>query len=108
MNNQPIPSLFLPSRLSLSSAEDSEPTYSAINSLSNNGSDDVLDEPSDDAAATINDDEGNLICEINLNADNYRLCKAKATHDAVLGEIDTFLANKTLTATEAPHFDTKS
>ena len=36
------------------------------------------------------------------------MCKAKAAHDAVVGEIDAFLAKKQLTATEAPHLDTKS
>ena len=99
--------LCLTSTLFLSSAEEFEPTYSSINSLSTNESDDVLDEPSDDAATIINVDEDNLICEINPNADKYRLCKAKAAHDAVLGKIDTSLANKSLTATEAPHLDTK-
>ena len=77
-------------------------------SLSTNEGDDVLDEASDDADAIINDDTDNLICEINPNADNYRLCKAKAAHDAVLGKTDASLAKKTLTAKEAPHLDTKS
>ena len=49
-----------------------------------------------------------MICGINLNAHNYRLCKAEAAHDAVFGRIDSSLAKKTLTATEAPHLDTKS
>ena len=75
----------LPSTLSLSSVEDFEPPYSSINSLSTNECDDVLDEPSDDAAAIINDGEDNLLCEIKLNTNNYRLCKAKAAHDAVMG-----------------------
>ena len=91
----------------MNSVEVSEPTYSSINSLSTNEGDDVLDEPSDDADVTINDDEDNLICEVNLNADNYRLCKAKAAHDAVLGKIDASLAKKTLTATETPRSNTK-
>ena len=83
--------LCLPSTLSLSLAEDSEPTYSLINSLSANESDEVLDERSDGSAAIINDDEGNLICEISTHADHYRLCEAKAAHDAVLGKIDASL-----------------
>ena len=100
--------LCLPSTLILSSVEDSEPTYSSVSSLSTDEIDDVLDEHFNDNGEIINDDEDNLICEINLNADNYRLCKAKAAHDAVLGKIDASLAKKTLTATRAPHLDTKS
>ena len=92
----------------MSSIEDCEPTYNSINSLITNEGDDVLDEPSDNAAAIINDDEDNLIFEINLNADNYPLCKAKAANDSVLGKTDASLAKKTLTATEAPQLDTKS
>ena len=46
--------------------------------------------------------------EINVHAGHYRLCKAKAAHDAVFGKIDASLAKKPLTATEAPHLDTKS
>ena len=48
--------LCLPSTLSLSSVEDSEPTYISINSLSTNEDDDVRAEPSDDTASIINDD----------------------------------------------------
>ena len=93
--------LCLPSMQSLSSVEGSEPTYSSISSLNTNEDDDALDELPDD-------DEDNIICEINSSADNYRLCQAKAAHDAVLGKIDSSLAKKTLTATEAPHLDTKA
>ena len=44
------------------------------------------------------------ICEIKTH---YRLCESKSAHDAVLGENDASLAKKPLTATEAPHLDTK-
>ena len=98
----------LPSTLSLSSAEDFEPIYSPIKSLNSNKGEDLLDEPSDDADAIINDNEDNLKCEKNLNAENYRLCKAIEAHDALLGKINASLAKKTLTTTEAPHLDTKS
>ena len=98
-----------PSRQSLSSEEDSEPTYSSINSLSTNEGDDVLVELHDDGDDSItDDDEDNLICKINTHADHYRLCKAKAALDAVLGKIDASSAEKPLTASEAPHLDTKS
>ena len=101
--------LCLPSTQSLSSVEDSESTYSSINSLNTNEDDNAFDETYDneDDAAT-DDDEDNLICEINTHANHYRLCKAKAAHDAVLGKIDASLAKKPLTANEAPHLDTKS
>ena len=36
------------------------------------------------------------------------MCKAEATHDVVLGKNDASLEKKLLTATEAPHLDTKS
>ena len=63
--------LCLPSTVSLSSVEDSEAAFSSINSLSTNEGNVVMEEPSDEAAAIINEDVDNLICEINLNADNY-------------------------------------
>ena len=94
---------------SLSSAENSEPTYSSIISLNTHEDDNAFDETDDneDDAAT-DDDEDNLICEINTHADHYRLCKAKTAHDAVLGKIDASLAKKPLTVNEAPHLNTKS
>ena len=100
--------LCLPSTQSLSSVEDSEPTYSSINLLNTNENDNAFDETYDneDDAAT-DDDENNLICEKNSHAVHYRLCKATAAHDAVLGKIDASLAKKPLTANEAPHLDTK-
>ena len=100
--------LCLPSTQFLGSVEDSEPTYSSIKSLNTNEDKDVLEEIPDDADANADDDEDNLTYEINLNANKYRLCKAKAAHDAVLGRIDASLAKKPLAATEAPHLDAKS
>ena len=101
--------LCLPSTQSLSSAEALDPTYSSIDSLNINEDDDALAEShDDDDNPIIDDDEDNLICEINTHADRYRLCKAKAAHDAVLEKIDASLAKKPLTATETPHLDTKS
>ena len=76
--------LCLPSTQSSSSVEESEPTYSSINSLNTNEDDNAFDETQDGADdATTDDQEDNLIYEINTNADHYRLCKAKAAHDAV-------------------------
>ena len=99
--------LCLPSTQSLSSVEDSEATYSSINSLNTNEDVVALDELHKDADTVTNDDEDNLKWEKNSHADHYRLCKTRAAHDAVLGKIDASLAKKTLTATEAPHLDTK-
>ena len=91
----------------MSSVENSEPTYSSINSLNTNEDDHTLDETLDDEDdATSDDDEDNLICEINTHADHYRLCRDKAAHDAALGNFDASLAKKPLTANEAPHLDT--
>ena len=92
----------------MSSVEDSEPTYSSINSVDTNDDDDELDDFPDDVDAITDDDGDNLIFKINPNADNHRLCKSKAAHDSVLGKSDASLAKKPLTATEAPHLDTKS
>ena len=94
---------------SLSSVDGSEPTYSSIYSLKTNEDDDALGELHDDDNNSItDDDEDNPICEINTHANDYRLCKAKEAHEAVLGKIDASIAKRPLTATEAPHLDTKS
>ena len=87
---------------------DAESIYSSINSLNTSEGGDVLDEISDDADAITDNDEDKLICEIHMNADNYRLCKSKAAHNVVLGRMDVFLAKQALTAVEAPHLDKKA
>ena len=101
--------LCLPSTQPLSPVEEPEPPYSSINSLNTNEDDNAFDETQDDEEdATIDDDEDNLICEKNTHAYHYRLCKAKAAHDVVLGKIEASLAKKPLIAIEAPHLDNKS
>ena len=97
----------MPTLKSLSSVEDSEPTYSSIKFLNTDEDDDAPDEFPDDVDAITDDDEDNLICKINTHADHYRLCKAKAAHAAVLGKTDACLAKKPITATETTHLDTK-
>ena len=97
-----------PSTLSSSSVEDSEPMYTLIISLTTNERNDAFDEQHDDVDAITDDHEDTLICERNLNANNHRLWKVKAAHDALLGTIDASLLKKTLTSREAPHLDTKS
>ena len=98
--------LCVPSTQSLSSVKNFDATYSSINSLKIKQDDNALDELPDDADAITDDDEENLKCERNLNADNCRLCKAKAAHSAVLEKNDASPVRKTLPVTEAPHFDT--
>ena len=101
--------LCLPSTQSSSSAEDSDPTYSSIESLNTTEDEDALADPhADDDNPIIDDVEDNFNCEVKQHANRYRLCKAKAAHDAVRGNIDATLAKKPLTATEAPHLDTKA
>ena len=68
-NNQ-FRRLRLPSTKSLSSVEDFEPTYRSINSVNTIDDDDALDELPAEADEITDDDEGNLICELNLNSDN--------------------------------------
>ena len=62
----------------------------------------------DDDEPTADEDEDNLICEINLYSENYRLCKTTTAHDTVLGKNDASLPKKTLTAAEAPLLNTKA
>ena len=81
--------LCLLSTQSSSSVREFEPTNSSNNSLNTNEDDIAFDETQDgEDDATTDDDEDNLLCEINIHAHHYRLCKVKATHDAVLGKID--------------------
>ena len=54
-----------------SSKEFSEPSYSSIIFLKTNEDNDALDELPEDADAITDDDEDNLMCETNLNAENY-------------------------------------
>ena len=102
-----FPRLCLPSTHSLSSRENSEPTYSSIKSLSSNEDTDAVDELLEYADTIADEGEDNLKCEINLNANKYRMCKAKAVHNAALGRTDASLVSKMLTAMKAAHLDTK-
>ena len=74
--------------------------------LNTNEDDDPLVKRLDDGDDSITDDDENLKYEINPHANHYRLCKAKAMLS--WEKINAFLAKKTLTATKAPHLDTKS
>ena len=89
--------LCLPSTQSSRSVGESDPTYSSIDSSNTNEDDDALAEPNDDDDNPVIDDDedDNFICEINIHADHYRLCKAKAAHDTVLGKIDASFGKET-------------
>ena len=101
--------LCVPSTPPLDSIKRSEPTYGSINLLNTNEDNDTLVGPLADADPITADNENNLICEKDLNNNNYRLCRAKTAHDAVLGKVYAFLPfRKTLTATEAPRLDTRA
>ena len=80
--------LGLPIKQSLNTVEGSEPTYSFLISLNTDEHDDSLGELHDaddaDDDAINDDDEDNLFFEMNIHAGHYGLCRAKATHDAVL------------------------
>ena len=93
----------------MSSAGGSDPTYSSIHSLSTNEDDTALAKrQDDDDNPIIDDDEGNFFCEMNIHTDRYRLCKVKAAHDAVPKKREASSPKKPLTATKAPHLDTKA
>ena len=98
------------SPISLSASESSTGTYSSISVIET----DQTEEPGPSSYAErvahedcdIEADEDAYVCAINANC-HYRLCKARAAHDSVLGEPDTFFVRKTLSATAALHFRTQ-
>ena len=84
--------------------------YSSIDSLSPS-EDDTADStsPGDDSQHLITDSEDDkIVCDISIQADQARLCQAKQAHDLVLGKTDASLANKCLTASDAPHLNTQA
>ena len=84
--------------------------YSSINSLSPS-EDDAPDStsPGDDSNHLSTDSEDdNFVCDINIQADQARLCQAKQAHDLVLGKTGASLVKKCLTASDAPHLNTKA
>ena len=83
--------------------------YSSKNSPSPS-EDDAADtaNPGDDSRRISTDSEDdNIVCDISIQADQARLCQAKQTHNLVLRKTDASLVKKFLTASDAPHLDTK-
>ena len=57
---------------------------------------------------SIDPEDDNIVCDINIQADQGRLSQAKQAHDLVLGKTDASLAKKCLMASDAPHLNTKA
>ena len=99
-----------PETQSNASVNTSNTEYSSINSLSPS-EDDTADSTSsgDDSHQLSTDSEDdNIVRDISIQADQARLCQAKQAHDLVLGKTDASLAKKCLTASDAPHLNTKA
>ena len=98
-----------PETQSNASVNSSNAEYSSINSLSPSA-DDTADPTSQcyDSNHVSTDFEDDIVCDISIQADQAQLCQAKQTHDTVLGKTDASLAKKCLTASDAPHLNTKA
>ena len=99
-----------PETQSNASVNTSNADYNSIDSLSPS-EDDVTDStsPGDNSHHLSTDSEDdNIVCDISIQADQARLCQAKQTHDLALGKTDASLAKKCLTASDAPHLNTKA
>ena len=73
--------------------------------------DDTADPTShcDDSCHISTDSEdGNIVCDISIQADKPQVCQAKQAHELVLGKTNASLAKKFLTISDAPHLDTKA
>ena len=111
MNNH-LRRLFSPLAFPATLDNTSDPTYSSISSLETDkkGDNTELHPPvSENQAqeqATQNEEEDHIV-EVNTSTNHYRLCKAKLAQDYALGKLDTSLTKNALTATVAPHLDTR-
>ena len=99
-----------PETQSNASVNTSNTEYSSINSCSPS-EDDIIDSTSpgnDSYHPGTDSDDDNIVYNISIQADQARLCQAKQAHDLVLGKTDASLAKKCITASDAPHLDTKA
>ena len=91
--------LCYPLSYSLTSNDDSDPTYSSVSSLDAQEAEceklNVVTITADQMEDDEEQDEDDHPFKIHTNTDHYRLCKAKTAHVSVLGKIDTSLAKKT-------------
>ena len=99
-----------PGTQSSASVNASDTDYSSINSVSpseDNAEDSTS--PGDVSHHLSTDSEvDKFVCDISTQGDQARLSQAKQAHDLVLGKTDASLAKKCLTASDAPHRDTKA
>ena len=92
------------------SVNTSNDEYSSINSFSPS-EDDAADSTSpgnDSHHLSTDSEDDNIVCDISIQADQARLCRAKQAHDLVLGKSDASLVKKCLTAFDAPHLNTEA
>ena len=99
-----------PETQSNASVSTSNTENSSINSLSPSEDDEAdSTSPGDDSNHVSTDSEDdNIVCNISIQADQARLCKAKQAHDLIIEKTDTSLVKKCLTASDAPHLNTKA
>ena len=99
-----------PETQSNASVNTSNAEYSSINSLSPSADDtaDPTSQCDDSNHVSTDSEDDNIVCDISIQADQARLCKAKQAHDLVLGKTDSSLAKKFLTTSDARHLDTKT
>ena len=99
-----------PETQSSASVTASNADYSSINSFSPSEDDAANSTSPGDASNHVSTDseDGNIVCDISIQADQARLCQAKQAHDLVLGKTDASLVKKFLTTSDAPHLNTKA
>ena len=99
-----------PGTQSSASVNASGTDYRSINSLSpSEDNAEYSTSPGDVSHHFSTDSEvDKFVCDISTQADQARLCQAKQAHDLGLDKTDASLANKCLTASDAPHRDTKA
>ena len=99
-----------PETQSNASANTSNSEYSSIISLSPS-EDDAIDSTSlgnDSHHLSTDSADDNIVCDVSIQVDQARLCQAKQAHDLVLGKTDASLSQKCLSASDAPHLNSKA
>ena len=92
------------------SANASNTDYNSINSLSSAKDNEVSrdNQYADSSHICTDSEDGNIVCEVSIQADKPRICQAKQAHELVLGKPEAALVKKLLTISDAPYLDTKS
>ena len=99
-----------PETQSNASVNTSNTEYSSTNSLSpfEDGATDSKSPDDDSHHLSTDSEDDNIVCDISIQADQARVCQAKQAQDLVLEKTDASLAKKCLTASDAPHLNTKA